>query len=85
MIHITKAELEVMDYLWSIAPKGDGFRGIINKLKRERARQTINTYLAKLIEKGYVYAEGTSGRKICYTKVRRKDLCLDGLGRVICW
>ena len=73
MIHITKAEIEIMDYLWSIAPEGDYFSSIIDKFKRERARQTINTYLFRLIEKGYVYTEGTTGKKIYYAKVSKED------------
>ena len=73
MTRISKAELEIMNYLWSIAPKGDVFAGVIDKFKRERAKQTINTYLARLIEKGYVYAEGTKGRKLYYAKVSKED------------
>ena len=73
MTHISKAELEIMDYLWSIAPEGDYFTNIINKFKRERSKQTINTYLTRLIEKDYVYSGGTRGRKLYYAKVSKED------------
>ena len=73
MTYISKAELEIMDYLWSIAPEGDYFTNIIHKFKRERSKQTINTYLARLIEKGYVYTEGVQGSKLYYAKVSKEE------------
>ena len=43
-------------------------------------KQTINTYLALVIEKGYEYAEGTT---VC--KGEQGRLRLDALRRVVWW
>lgn len=82
---ITGAELELMEYLWehederTFAELLDHFNG---EKSKDWCKQTMNTYLARLIKKGLL-TKDKNGRKTvyrpCVTRTRYRQMCAEDI------
>ena len=73
---ISPSELSIMTYIWNeeaAGHKGKPFRDILSYVGDGVAKQTVNTYLSRLISKGYVNAEGSRGSKVYTSLVSRRE------------
>ena len=68
---ISKGEMLAMQFLWS-RPSA-AFKEIKDAYPETVAKQTVNTHLIRLIEKGYVSSEGGMGRKTYYADMSKSE------------
>lgn len=74
MKKISPSELTIVTYLWQREEEGaDGisFKEIFEAVGNERAKQTINTLLTRLITFGYVHSTGNEGKRLYHTLISR--------------
>lgn len=72
---LTEKEYNIMRYIWE-NEDGVTFNEIFtnaNLGKKSLQRQTINTHLHHLIEKGFVYAEGSDRKHLYYPNIPRAE------------
>lgn len=77
MLTILKSkEHEIMLFIWQNEDTGVAFSEIhnyVNGIGNPLARQTVNTYIQRLIQKKFVKAEGEERHKIYYPVIPKKD------------
>ena len=74
MKKISPSELIIVKYLWDMeesGKRGISFKEIFEAVGGERAKQTVNTLLTRLIRFGYIYYEGSEGRRLYFTSISR--------------
>ncbi len=82
MVRISAGEMIIMDYLWREEAKkekemekmvGKDFRAILEVYEGRVAKQTVNTYLSRLLHKGFLESEGEPGKKLYRPSLSRMD------------
>lgn len=71
--HLSKTEYEIMEYFWGMGDKytfGELMKYFNENLDKNWKKQTLNTFLSRLIEKGLLKKEKEGTR-------RNKDLLSD--------
>ena len=66
--HLSKTEYEIMEYFWGMGDKytfGELMKYFNENLDKNWKKQTFNTFLSRLIEKGLLKKE-KEGKKTCY-------------------
>lgn len=66
--HLSKTEYEIMEYFWEMGDKytfGELMKYFNENLDKNWKKQTLNTFLSRLIEKGLLKKE-KEGTKTCY-------------------
>ena len=74
MKKISPSELKIVKYLWDneeAGNRGVSFKEIFDAIGGERAKQTVNTLLTRLIRFGYIHFEGNEGKRLYYTSISR--------------
>ena len=65
-----------MVYLWmeeEAGRKGKGFGEIFTAMGDGVAKQTVNTFMMRLSQKGFLVHEGREGKRLYYSNVSRQE------------
>jgi predicted transcriptional regulator len=76
MKKISPSERSIMVYLWMEEEAGRGgkaFSDIFSAMGEGVAKQTVNTFLLRLAQKGYLTHEGLDGKRLYYPQVSRTE------------
>lgn len=79
MKKISSSERSIMVYLWTEEEAGRGGKGfgeIFHVMGEGIAKQTVNTFIRRLVNKGFLTHEGKEGRRVYYSCMSRADYAL---------
>ena len=76
MKKISPSERSIMVYIWmeeEAGRKGKGFGDIFTAMGDGIAKQTVNTFMMRLSQKGFLTHEGREGKRVYYSNVSRQE------------
>ena len=73
MVKLSNAELMIMTYLWDSEEDGKEFADILDHFRTTWTKQTLNTFLKRIDQKGLIRPQGDRGRRRYYIAVSRED------------